>query len=228
MSSDSGSATYQPDEGWAITNYYVSVNSGFGNTSKSISYVQANSSLVTESEIQDTYNMLINAALQEGLEQYKAALQIERDSTLSARHSIASSNRAIVAEAHCSGEGLGQGGASLDFDIYTDEMFIGSSNDLAQIRSHHLQAIHNAGHVQRVLWAAGSSVFRQNGTNWEEWQSGGVAHRFVQEAQDMNFIYLYDQTRNLHLALGVGRGYWRQGTAGPWNYWTPGNWGQVG
>jgi hypothetical protein len=38
--SDSGSATYQPDEGWAITNYTVSVNTDFGETSKSISYVQ--------------------------------------------------------------------------------------------------------------------------------------------------------------------------------------------
>jgi hypothetical protein len=176
-------------------------------------------------EIQQTYNMLINAAAQKGLDQYKAALQIERDKALQARHLIASSNRAIVAEAHCSGKGLFEGGASLDFDIYTDEVFVGSTNDLQQVKSFHLTAIQNAPAPQRVRWSGGVSVFKLEANQWKEYKDGAAIHQFVQEGQDQNFIYMYDNTRNLHLALGIGKGYWKQGGTANWNFWIPGNWG---
>ena len=151
--SDAGSATYQPDPGWAISNFSVSVNTDFGETSKSISYVQANSVLVTDQEIQQTYDLLINAALQKGLDNYAGQFQVDRTKALNARHTIASTNRGIVAEAHCSGQGLFGGGASLDFSIFADEVYVGTSGDLQQIKQFYLNIIQTTSPRARETWS---------------------------------------------------------------------------
>ena len=81
--------------------------------------------------------------------------------------------------------------------------------------------------VVRTMWVGSPSLIKHEGTIWIEYQNNNVIARFTQESEDQNFIYLYDQSRNLHLALGNGSGYWRQGNSGSWNYFRAGGWGQV-
>jgi hypothetical protein len=135
--SDSGAAAYHPEEGWGLVNWQYIEHSKFGIASKSISYVAANSEVVVETSIQSKYKDAIEGAYQKGLVTYGGKLKIERDRMLDARHKIGSSHRGIVAEAHCSGEGIFGGGSSLDFTIEVDEIFVGTPAYLDQVIQEH-------------------------------------------------------------------------------------------
>lgn len=226
--SDSRSAVYQPDEGWMITNYTVTTQVDFGETSKSVSYVQANSSVSTAEEIRQTFDFLIDGAARKGLAEYAAKLRIERDKAIAARHSISSSHRALVAELRCQGQGIFGGGAKLDIDVRTDELFVGSSRILENIKAFHLAAIDGATPIERIVWSGSSSLgatsLKKEGHEWVEYQHGNAGARFTEQSRDSNFVYLFDSSRGMWVALGLSQMFWRQGNSGSWNYIYEGKW----
>jgi hypothetical protein len=71
--------------------------------------------------------------------------------------------------------------------------------------------------------------FKKEVTNWNEYLHGAGAptNRFVQQSADNNYIFLYDVTRNMHVALGRERMYWKIGNANNWNAMYVGGWGAV-
>ncbi len=142
--SDSDTATYQPDPGWVILDFKRHETSKYGIASSSISYVQANSRLVTSSELHTYYREAIDGYYQEGMDRYAAAIKEERNNAMQYRSQFASSHRALVGKARARGKGPTQGGSSGNWTVTTKEMYIGSSSGIRARRDQLLTRLGSA------------------------------------------------------------------------------------
>jgi hypothetical protein len=125
-----------------------------------------------------------------------------------------------------------QHGGRLDFSIANAGHYVFQVQD-GKIRNFYDVGTGPVAPPLRVQWVGTfngqTTRFRKEGANWFEYLDGaGVpSHRFVQQAADSNFVYLYDQQRNMHVALSRDRMYWKIGDAQTWSRMYSGGWGAV-
>lgn len=82
----------------------------------------------------------------------------------------------------------------------------------------------------RTNWfGSDTTFFDGNGGNWTEVlkPTGSFFASFNERHRDRDYLYLYDASRNLWVALGRTAAYSRVGDTGEWLYLKPGFWGAV-
>jgi uncharacterized membrane protein YgcG len=86
----------------------------------------------------------------------------------------------------------------------------------------------SAAGASRLSWSGssnlGSTTLKREGQEWVEYQNGRAGARFREQSRDANFVYLYDGSRQLWVALSSTQMLWRQGDHGDWHLIFEGKW----
>ena len=83
----------------------------------------------------------------------------------------------------------------------------------------------------RTMWTGTfqgtTTLFKKAGNSWQEFPGGSTtpAHTFTEAGSDPNFVYLFDGTRNMHVALGLNAMFWTTANVHSGNTMFTGAWG---
>lgn len=234
----SDTVTHQPDPGWIVLSYKGHEKSKAGVADWNVSYVQANSRVMTSSEVKETYRSLREYTGKFGIADVVKVdvfkkLKEEEDSYIRTLSRTASTHRAVVCTVSAKGQGYGHGRSWVSVDVVITEMYVGTTRDLTYKASQWRSQIERLGQkggasgnssgsaVKRTEFVTngGSRFVKGSGADWTEYRRNGPTSRFRQVANSEAGVQLYDANRKMYVLLAANRGLWRQNSSEQWRPW---------
>ena len=200
---DRDSSIYQPDEGWYIEDFRVSVISRWGDATVNTDYLQAESRVATTSQLNQSFDDAIDAAVKFGDKSAEARLHQARESHLQWARTAESSHRALIVRVRASGNGrLSDRTSNIKVRLVVTERCVGSPSVntlttqlIERYVSGHSFYVRNNCHAPIDLWLS----YKTLSGNWDtegRWHFDGNEGNYLASTSDLllrsdNGIFYY-------------------------------------
>ncbi len=176
-------AVWQLEDGWTVLNYYDQRSGSYGHASLNVSFIQANGTYASTTDVQGMYDQAINIAVRYGDDQYAAYLRNKKSWNQQVVANYSANHSTVSATASASGSHniVDETGAAISGKLKLHLLFIGTPYAVQQMS---LAAIRNYIRVHIVNNTQLTVSFFLNG--------GGGSNMQIAPRQGQDYLMIVD------------------------------------